>query len=163
MAAIDIKKEAKNPYGAYLLFGEEDYLKRYYASEIRRAVVGDSPYAPFNHILFSPDNFTAGAAADALVTPPVFEEKKLIELCAFNFNDRNVRALRFSRRSKKLRLRGYTHKHTKRRAGLRHCEIREDQPPLITFQSAGRGGENRLLSARRTPPAKRMGRQTFRN
>lgn len=53
MAAIDIKKEAKNPYGAYLLFGEEDYLKRYYASEIRRAVVGDSPYAPFNHILFS--------------------------------------------------------------------------------------------------------------
>ena len=87
MAAIDIKKEAKNPYGAYLLFGEEDYLKRYYASEIRRAVVGDSPYAPFNHILFSPDNFTAGAAADALVTPPVFEEKKLIELCAFNFNE----------------------------------------------------------------------------
>lgn len=87
MAAIDIKKEAKTPCGAYLLFGEEDYLKRHYAGEIRRAVVGDSPYAPFNHILFSPDSFTAGAAADALATPPVFEEKKLIELCAFNFNE----------------------------------------------------------------------------
>ena len=87
MAAIDIKKEAKAPCGAYLLFGEEDYLKRYYAGEIRHTVVGDSPYAPFNHILFSPESFSADAAADALATPPIFEEKKLIELCEFNFNE----------------------------------------------------------------------------
>ena len=46
MAAIDIKKEAKNPYGAYLLFGEEDYLKRYYASEIPRTRLSTIFYFP---------------------------------------------------------------------------------------------------------------------
>lgn len=75
---VEIKKEYKTPSGVYVLFGEEDYLKRFYAAKIREALLGDSPYALFNHVIFTPKNFTADAASDALMTPPVFDEKKLI-------------------------------------------------------------------------------------
>ena len=82
---VEIKKEYKTPSGVYVLFGEEDYLKRFYAAKIREALLGDSPYALFNHVIFTPKSFTADAAADALMTPPVFDEKKLIELSEYNF------------------------------------------------------------------------------
>lgn len=87
MAEVDIKKEYKTPSGVYILFGEEDYLKRFYASKIRESVLGDSPYALFNHAVFAAKSFTTDAALDALATPPVFEEKKLIELVEFNFSE----------------------------------------------------------------------------
>lgn len=87
MALIDIKKEYKTPEGIYVLFGEEDYLKRFYASKIRESILGDSPYALFNHAVFTPKNFTSDAASDALATPPVFDDKKLIELSEFNFTE----------------------------------------------------------------------------
>ena len=84
---IDIKKEYKAPSGVYILCGEEDYLKRFYAAGMRDALLGDSPYALFNHVIFTPKSFTADAASDALMTPPVFDEKKLIELSEFNFTE----------------------------------------------------------------------------
>ena len=87
MALIEIKKEYKSPEGIYVLFGEEDYLKRFYASKIRESIIGDSPYALFNHNVFTPKNFTSDSATDALATPPVFDDKKLIELSEFNFNE----------------------------------------------------------------------------
>ncbi|MBQ5390123.1 MAG: DNA polymerase III subunit delta [Clostridia bacterium] len=87
MAEIEIKKEYKSPSGVYILFGEEDYLKRFYAGKIRESILGDSPYALFNHAVFTPKNFSEDALADALATPPVFEEKKLIELTEFNFSE----------------------------------------------------------------------------
>lgn len=87
MAEIEIKKEYKNPLGVYILFGEEDYLKRFYASKIRESVLGDSPYALFNHAVFTPKNFSDDALLDAIATPPVFDEKKIIELSEFNFSE----------------------------------------------------------------------------
>lgn len=87
MAEVDIKKEYKTPSGVYILFGEEDYLKRFYAARIREGILGDSPYALFNHVVFAAKSFSADAAFDALATPPVFEEKKLIELTEFNFSE----------------------------------------------------------------------------
>ncbi len=87
MALIEIKKEYKSPEGIYVLFGEEDYLKRFYASKIRESIIGDSPYALFNHTVFTPKNFTLESASDALATPPVFDDKKLIELSEFNFSE----------------------------------------------------------------------------
>ena len=60
---VEIKKEYKTPSGVYVLFGEEDYLKRFYAAKIREALLGDSPYALFNHVIFTPKNFTADAAS----------------------------------------------------------------------------------------------------
>lgn len=87
MPLIDIKKEYKTPEGVYILFGEEDYLKRFYASKIRESILGDSAYALFNHTVFTPKDFTEEAAADALATPPMFDDKKLIELSEFNFSE----------------------------------------------------------------------------
>jgi len=87
MAEVDIKKEYKTPSGVYILFGEEDYLKRFYVSKIREGILGDSPYALFNHAVFTAKSFTADAAMDALATPPVFDDKKLIELTEFNFSE----------------------------------------------------------------------------
>ena len=87
MAEVDIKKEYKNPSGVYILFGEEDYLKRFYSAKIRESVLGDSPYALFNHAIFTPKDFSDDALHDALATPPVFDEKKIIELSEFNFSD----------------------------------------------------------------------------
>ena len=72
MAEIEIKKEYKSPDGVYILFGEEDYLKRFYAGKIRESILGDSPYALLNHAVFTPKNFSEDALADALATPPVF-------------------------------------------------------------------------------------------
>ena len=87
MAEIEIKKEYKSPSGVYILFGEEDYLKRFYAGKIRESILGDSPYALFNHAVFTPKHFSEDALADALATPPVFDDKKLIELSEFNFSE----------------------------------------------------------------------------
>lgn len=87
MAEVEIKKEYKSPSGVYILFGEEDYLKRFYTLKIRENVLRDSPYALFNYAVFTPKNLSEDALADALATPPVFEEKKLIELSEFNFSE----------------------------------------------------------------------------
>ncbi len=87
MAEIDIKKEYKTPNGVYVLFGEEDYLKRFYASKIRESILGDSPYALFNHAVFSPKNLSDDSMLDALATPPIFDDKKIIELTEFNFSE----------------------------------------------------------------------------
>lgn len=90
MAEIDIKKEYKDPIGVYVLFGEEDYLKRFYATKIRESVLGDSPYAFFNHAIFSPKDISDDSLLDALATPPMGEDKKLIELTEFNFSELKV-------------------------------------------------------------------------
>lgn len=87
MAEVDIKKEYKDPLGVYILFGEEDYLKRFYAAKIRESILGDSPYALFNHAIFTSKDFTEDALLDALATPPLGEDKKLIELTEFNFSE----------------------------------------------------------------------------
>ncbi|MBQ8836355.1 MAG: DNA polymerase III subunit delta [Clostridia bacterium] len=87
MAEVEIKKEYKDPNGVYILFGEEDYLKRFYASKIRESVLGDSPYALFNHTIFTSKEVTEDGLMDALATPPIGEDKKLIELTEFNFSE----------------------------------------------------------------------------
>ena len=65
--------------GCFLLAGEEDYLKRYYLGEIRRAAVTDEAFAPFNHIVFDGQDMTLAALADAIKAPPMFSDTKLIE------------------------------------------------------------------------------------
>ena len=65
--------------GCFLLTGEEDYLKRYYLGEIRRAIVTDEAFAPFNHIVFDSADMTLAALADAIKAPPMFADLKLVE------------------------------------------------------------------------------------
>lgn len=65
--------------GCFLLAGEEDYLKRYYLGEIRKTVVTDEGFAPFNHIIFDSTEMTMAALADAVKAPPMFADLKLVE------------------------------------------------------------------------------------
>lgn len=72
-----IKKN--NLGGAYLFYGEEDYLKRYYLGALRRAVITDDTFATFNHLVLDGKDGTLGAVLDAIKAPPMFEDYKLIE------------------------------------------------------------------------------------
>ena len=76
-------KAARIPW--LILAGEEEYLKRYYLGEIRRALVPDEAFAPFNHLRFEGEVPDIGKLTDAVKTPPVFAEYKLVEwhLCDF--------------------------------------------------------------------------------
>lgn len=68
-----------------VLAGEEEYLKRYYLGEIRRNLVPDAAFAPFNHLKYEGETPDIGKLTDAIVSPPVFSERKLVEwhLCDF--------------------------------------------------------------------------------
>lgn len=65
--------------GAYIFAGEEDYLKRYYLAQLRRAAVTDPSLATFNHIVFDGQGVSFASVTDAIKAPPMFEEYKLIE------------------------------------------------------------------------------------
>ena len=59
--------------------GEEDYLKRYYLSAVRDALVGDPTLAAFNHAVFEGAEIDFAAVRDAIKSPPMFADFKLIE------------------------------------------------------------------------------------
>ena len=65
--------------GWYIFAGEEEYLKRYYLSELRAAVITDEASAPFNHLIFDGPELDIGAISEAIKSPPMFSEYKLIE------------------------------------------------------------------------------------
>ena len=63
----------------YFLCGEEEYLKQYWLREFRKSIVGDASLAAFNHIRFECEDVDLGALEEAVVTPPVMEDYKLVE------------------------------------------------------------------------------------
>ena len=72
--------------GCYIFAGEEDYLKRYYLSELRRTAVPDETLAAFNYAVFEGAEVNFARIADAVKAPPVFAEYKLIEWKYPNFD-----------------------------------------------------------------------------
>jgi DNA polymerase-3 subunit delta len=80
--AAEIKKGA---VGAYVFFGDEDYLKNHYRTEIYKAVMEEGMEA-FNYfpISFSPAVMTKEDAlsrlSDAILAMPVLQDKKLITI-----------------------------------------------------------------------------------
>ena len=65
--------------GWYLFSGEEDYLKKYYLRELAAAVVPDGGLAAFNHIVFDGAEPDCAALTDAIKSPPMMAERKLVE------------------------------------------------------------------------------------
>lgn len=65
--------------GCYMFAGEEDYLKRYYLSSVRDALVGDPTLAAFNHAVFEGAEINFALVRDAIKAPPMFADYKLIE------------------------------------------------------------------------------------
>ncbi len=70
----------RREYGQMLLFcGEEEYLKRHYVRELRKALVTDETLAVFNHLRFEGAQLDLALLAEAVETPPMMADYKLIE------------------------------------------------------------------------------------
>ncbi len=68
------------PDGWYIFSGEEDYLKKYYMRSLSELTVPtDDPFALFNKISFEGADFDFAAAQEAIKSPPMMGEYKLIE------------------------------------------------------------------------------------
>ena len=68
------------PAGGYLFYGEEDYLKSHTASQIRSALFPDDGLANFNRRTFTGETYPAADLAEAILSPAMMVEKKLIEV-----------------------------------------------------------------------------------
>lgn len=75
-------KQRQNESGAYLFFGEEEYLKRHYLQKFREKAEADRDLAAFNHVIIN------GGDLDALEAEcsglALFAESRLIELRDLN-------------------------------------------------------------------------------
>lgn len=80
MTEKELKQSVKCPSGGYFFCGEEDYLKEYYSSVIRSAVITDESIAVFNEVIFDDDSFGAQSLSSALASPPLMSEKKLLKV-----------------------------------------------------------------------------------
>lgn len=68
-----------NLAGAYLFYGEERYLVKYYFGELRSAVVTDDTLSVFNNPRFHGDELDFAAVLEELRSPPMMSDYKLIE------------------------------------------------------------------------------------
>ena len=64
--------------GCYLFVGEEEYLKRYYLSALKKKLVPDEFLEPFNYAVFDGGEIDFGKLLDALKSPPMMADNKLI-------------------------------------------------------------------------------------
>lgn len=80
MTEKELKESVKAPEGGYFFYGDEDYLKDYYISLIRRAVITDESVADFNEICLDDENFSPSALEDAVAALPLMSDKKLIKI-----------------------------------------------------------------------------------
>ena len=64
--------------GWYIFTGEEEYLKRYYLSLIKKAVITDDFTEPFNYVVLDGAEVDIGKLVDAVISPPMMSEYKLV-------------------------------------------------------------------------------------
>lgn len=76
---FNAKLKAPSVGGCFIFAGEEDYLKRYYLQELGRRIVTEEFLAPFNHAVFDGREVDFAAVRDAIMSPPMMSEEKLIE------------------------------------------------------------------------------------
>ena len=81
MTAAELKTEIKSNRLArlFIFAGEEDYLKRYYMGELRRAILTDETLDVFNHTVGEGATIDFSLLSDALEAPPMMADFKLIE------------------------------------------------------------------------------------
>ncbi len=81
MTQSELKEKIKsgNIGGAYLFVGEEDYLKKYYASEFKRTVLSDGGLDIFCHAVFDGEEIDFEGVREAISAPPMLSERKLVE------------------------------------------------------------------------------------
>ena len=81
MTQEELKKAiAEGKGGVYVFIGEEEYLKRHYLSEFKKAILdGEPTFAAFNHQSFEGREIDFAALLDVVRTPSMFADGKLIE------------------------------------------------------------------------------------
>ena len=83
----EFRKRAKNGLsGAYLFFGDEDYLKAHAIKQAESTVCGDPSFAVFNYMKLDATNYSSAALLDALTPMPMMSDKKLVTLDGLNFS-----------------------------------------------------------------------------
>ncbi len=66
--------------GWYIFSGEEDYLKKYYMKSLNDMIMPeDDPFALFNYVSFDGADMDFAAVQEAIKSPPMMGEYKLIE------------------------------------------------------------------------------------
>ena len=80
------KQMKKGLSGAYLFFGEEDYLKTHALRSAREAVCADPTFALFNDMTIDVIDYSAGALLDALMPMPMMTEQKIVVVNGLNVN-----------------------------------------------------------------------------
>ena len=69
--------KAKEPGRFYVLYGEEDYLRRYYLEQLKKLVLDDLT-ADFNFHRLNAENFSVELLADCVESLPMMAERSLI-------------------------------------------------------------------------------------
>lgn len=69
--------KAKTPGRFYVLYGEEDYLRRYYLEQLKKLLLDDLT-ADFNFHRLNPENFSVDLLADCMEALPMMAEHTMI-------------------------------------------------------------------------------------
>ena len=91
--AFKTKLKSGDIGGVYILGGEEDYLVRYYLSELRRAVGADPAFAVFNNPVFDGGEVDFAQVSEAIKAPPMMSDFKMIEWRHADFSSMSEREL----------------------------------------------------------------------
>lgn len=88
MTATELKNAIKATSfdRCFVFCGEEDYLKQYYLKELRRVILTDEAFEVFNHFSFEGEKIDFPKLYDALSSPPMMSDFKLIEWHLADFN-----------------------------------------------------------------------------
>lgn len=78
------KKIKDNPYGNYLFYGDEDYLKSHAIKALKDALGIDEALEIFNFVTLDVLDYSADKLIDILSMPPMMAEKKLVVLTGLN-------------------------------------------------------------------------------
>lgn len=65
--------------GIYIFAGEQDYLKRHFTEEMRKRILTEPALLPFNHLTFEGSAIDFDLLLDAIKSPPMMADYKLIE------------------------------------------------------------------------------------
>lgn len=83
----DFRREIKSsPAKAYLLFGEEDYLKSHALAAAKAAISPDSTLSMFNEFKLDALSYSASTLLDAIMPAPMMTDKKLITVTGLDLN-----------------------------------------------------------------------------
>ncbi len=88
MTVNELKEQLKAGRFApvYIFAGEENFLKRHYRRELKKALLPESDFDAFNHIVLEGEKLDFAALLDAVQAPPMMAEHKLVEWHLANFS-----------------------------------------------------------------------------